>query len=141
MKIHRISPFSVMFSLVLTFNLVPKTAHAINVNPESCEKLIINLLQPAIEEEMVKYYGEDLGKRVELYNYEMSILDLTAEPYKPTTVTLKITPMIGAHHPIGDYELYFSVDNAGEIKRLSFKPLKIYPETIERFQLTLPEME
>ena len=136
MKIHRMRQFLVMFSLVLTFNLVPKTAHAMNV-----KKIIINLLQPAIEEEMVKYYGEDLGKRVELYNYEMSILDLTAEPYKPTTVTLKITPMIGAHHPIGDYELYFSVDNAGEIKRLSFKPLKIYPETIERFQLTLPEME
>ena len=68
MKIHRMRQFLVMFSLVLTFNLVPKTAHAMNVNPKSCEKLIINLLQPAIEEEMVKYYGEDLGKRVELYN-------------------------------------------------------------------------
>ena len=45
------------------------------------EKLMINFVQPAIEE-MVKYYGEDLGKRVELYNYEMSMLDLTAEPYK-----------------------------------------------------------
>ena len=57
MKIHRMRQFLVMFSLVLTFNLVPKTAHAINVNPESGEKLMINLLQPAIEEEMVKYYG------------------------------------------------------------------------------------
>lgn len=112
-----------------------------NINPESCEKLIINLLQPAIEEKMMKYYGEDLGRHVELYNYEMRILDLTAEPYKPTTVTLKITPMIGAHHPIGDYKLYFSVDNAGDIKLLSLKQLKTYPETIERFQLILPETE
>lgn len=141
MRIHRMSQFLVMLSLVLTLNLVPKTVHAMNVNPESCEKLIINLLQPAIGEEMMKYYGEDLGKRVELYNYEMWILNVTAELYKPTTVTLKITPMIGAHNPIGDYELHFSVDNGGEIKLLSLKPLKIYPETIEHFQLTLPEME
>lgn len=128
-------------SLFITFSFMPNLAHAKNINPESCEKLIINLLQHAIEEEMIKYYGQDLGKRVELYNYEMQVLGLTAEPYKPTTVTLKITPMIGAHHPIGDYELYFSVDNTGEMKLLSLKQLKTYPETIEQFQLILPEME
>ncbi len=89
----------------------------------------------------MKHYGEDLGHRVELYNYDMWVLNKTAELYQPATVTLKVMPMIGAHNPIGDYELQFSVDNSGKIKLLSLKPLKIYPETLERFQLTLPEME
>lgn len=88
MKYHLMNKTLFMLSLFITFTLVPKTTHAMNVNPESCEKL-----------------------------------------------------MIGAHNPIGDYELYFSVDNTGEIKLLSLKQLKTYPETIEQFQLILPEME
>lgn len=105
------------------------------------EQLIINLLQPAIQEKINEYYGEELSSQVFLYNYEMSILEMRSEVYKIPIVTLKFTPIIGAHNPVADYVIKFSVGNEGDIKVLNFKQLNVYPETLSRFHLTLPVIE
>lgn len=120
---------------------IPNAVKADIQRPPVYEQLIINLLQPAIQEKMNEYYGEELISQVHLYNYEMSILEMKAEAYESPTVTLKFTPMIGAHNPVADYEVIFSVGNVGEIELLSFKQLNVYPETLSRFHLTLPEIE
>lgn len=135
---HYLSVKLIVFMALIS---IPHVAKADIQSPPVCEQLIIDLLQPAIQEKMNEYYGEELSSQVFLYNYEMSVLEMKAEPYKVPTVTLKFTPMIGAHNPIADYEIKFSIGNDGDIKMLNFKQLQVYPETLSRFHLTLPEIE
>lgn len=117
---------------------LPQSIQAFNDDSRPCDKVILNLLQPTIREVFISYYGDELGNQIGLYNYEMQVLGITANEYEPVTVTLNVIPQIGAHHPIGDYELQFAIDNGGGIQLLSLKQLKLYPETIKRFELTLP---
>ena len=116
---------------------LPQSIHAFNDDSRPCDKVILNLLQPTIREVFISYYGDELGNQIGLYNYEMQVLGITANEYEPVTVTLNVIPQIGAHHPIGDYELQFAIDNGGGIQLLSLKQLKLYPETLKRFELTL----
>lgn len=128
-------------SLCLSLLTVSNTVKGDIVKSPACEQLVINLLQPAIEEKIKSYYGQEMSANVELYNYGMHIIEMKAELYKLPTVTLQVTTMIGAHNPIADYEIKFSVDNGGDVKVLKFKQLKVYPETLERFDLTLTHVE
>lgn len=99
---------------------------------------MINLLQPSIQDYFNQYFGQALSEQIQLYNYEMSIIEMKKEDDKPSTVKIKVTPMIGAHNPVADYELVIVVENTGDVIIESFKILKIYQETIQRYHLTLP---
>lgn len=106
----------IVFIILLS---IPHAAKADIQSSPVCEQLIINLLQPAIQEKMNEYYGEELNSQIFLYNYEISILEMRFEAYKIPIVTLKFTPMIGAHNPVVDYEIKNSVGNDGDIKILN----------------------
>lgn len=128
----------IMLLLLLGTSQLLQTAQAVSEDSTTCDKVIINLLQPSIREAFIHYYGDELGNQIGLYNYEMEVLHTTAMPSEPVTVALKVIPQYGAHNPIGEYELQFSVDNGGHIQLVSLKSLKIYPETIDRFNLIIP---
>lgn len=126
------------FFLMLCHSPLLQTTHAFNDDSTTFNKVILNLLHPTIREVFINYYGDELGNQIGLYNYEMQVLNITANKYEPVTVTLNVIPQIGAHNPIGDYELQFAIDNGGGIQLLSLKQLKLYKETINRFELTIP---
>lgn len=125
-----------IFILIVFFT--PTSIQAEIQQPPVCEQLVINLLQPSIQEYFNQYFGQALSKQIQLYNYEMSIIEMKKEDDKPPTVKIKVTPMIGAHNPVADYELVIVVENLGDVIIEAFKTLKIYQETIQRYHLTLP---
>ena len=125
-----------IFILIVFFT--PTSIQAEIQQPTVCEQLVINLLQPSIQEYFNQYFGQALSGQIQLYNYEMSIIEMKKEDDKPPTVKIKVTPMIGAHNPVADYELVIVVENLGDVIIEAFKTLKIYQETIQRYHLTLP---
>ena len=125
-----------IFILIVFFT--PTSIQAEIQQPTVCEQLVINLLQPSIQDYFNQYFGQALSEQIQLYNYEMSIIEMKKEDDKPSTVKIKVTPMIGAHNPVADYELVIVVENTGDVIIESFKILKIYQETIQRYHLTLP---
>lgn len=125
-----------IFILIVFFTSPPIQAEI--QQPTVCEQLVINLLQPSIQDYFNQYFGQALSEQIQLYNYEMSIVEMKKEDDKPSTVKIKVTPMIGAHNPVADYELVIVVENTGDVIIESFKILKIYQETIQRYHLTLP---
>ncbi len=125
-----------IFILIVFFTSTPIQAEI--QQPTVCEQLVINLLQPSIQDYFNQYFGQALSKQIQLYNYEMSIVEMKKEDDKPSTVKIKVTPMIGAHNPVADYELVIVVENLGDVIIEEFKTLKIYQETIQRYHLKLP---
>lgn len=125
-----------IFILIVFFT--PTSIQAEIQQPTVCEQLVINLLQPSIQEYFNQYFGQALSGQIQLYNYEMSIIEMKKEDDKPSTVKIKVTPMIGAHNPVADYELVIVVENLGDVIIEEFKTLKIYQETIQRYHLKLP---
>ena len=100
---------------------------------EITDELIIALFITEISDEITNFYSEYYSGEIEVYNYEVTIVDI--EKKEPGLISIKfgVTPQIGAHNPLGYDELYFFVDSIGNKKLSDYEHLKNY-EVPERFQ-------
>jgi hypothetical protein len=93
---------------------------------EITEELIIALFMDHIEAAAHSFYDDYFTKDgLMYYNYEQKILDISKSNHT-IHITFGITPMIGAHNPVGYDEATFSVDVFGNITLDSFKHLKSF---------------
>ncbi len=98
------------------------------------DELIIALLRKNIVEATNAFYSNYFTEELELFNYEMRIVELNKESGPPyVTIKLGITPMIGAHNPVGYDEAVFKIDPTGNVALSEFVHMKTY-EIPERFR-------
>ncbi|MDE7202229.1 MAG: DUF3888 domain-containing protein [Lachnospiraceae bacterium] len=100
---------------------------------EITDELVIALFIKEITDEVTGFYSEYYSGEIEVYNYEVMIVDV--EKKEPGLITIKfgVTPQIGAHNPLGYDELSYFVDSMGNKKLSNYEHLKNY-EAPERFQ-------
>lgn len=110
-----------------TFNMDATT------EKEITDELVIALFIKEITDEVTGFYSEYYSGEIEVYNYEVMIVDI--EKKEPGLITIKfgVTPQIGAHNPLGYDELSYFVDSMGNKKLSNYEHLKNY-EVPEKFQ-------
>lgn len=93
---------------------------------EITDELIIALFITEITDEITNFYSKYYPGEIEVYNYEVTIVDIEKKTPGFISVKFGVTPQIGAHNPLGYDELSFSVDSAGKKKLTDYKHLKNY---------------
>lgn len=107
-------------SYISTFSINATTKEEIT------EELIIAFFMDHIKAAAHPFYDEYFTKDgLTYYNYEQKILDISKRDFI-IHITFGVTPMIGAHNPVGYDEVTFSVDAFGNITLDSFKHLKSF---------------
>ena len=103
-----------------TFNINSKS------ETEITNELIIALFIETITNDITSYYSEYYLGKIEVYNYEVNIVNI--EKNEPGLISIKfgITPQIGAHNPLGYDELTYSVDSRGNKSLIAYEHLKNY---------------
>ena len=121
-------------SLLLLFLLATPSTYAksIDDNPadESKEELVrdmfFSLLLPTIQEAVTHYYSEYLTDSPIVYPYEINILKMERVNQSfQFTITVEVTPVLGAHNSVGRDHLTFSI-TPSDIKLLEFKHIEDY---------------
>ncbi len=113
-----------------TFNVNSTTKEEIT------DELVVALFIEEITNEIIDFYSEYYSGEIEVYNYEISIVDITKirnglEGF--IAIKFGVTPQIGAHNPLGYDEISYIVDSRGNKKPVKYEHLKNY-EIPERFQ-------
>jgi len=113
--------------IIETFNLNSVTKEEIT------DELIIAMFINEITNEIIDFYSEYYSGEIEVYNYEVTIVDI--EKKEPGLISIKfgIIPQIGAHNPLGYDELSYLVDSNGNKNLANYEHLKNY-KVPERFQ-------
>ncbi|MFJ7730630.1 DUF3888 domain-containing protein [Lysinibacillus sp. NPDC097231] len=106
---------------------------------ESKEEIVMDmfylLLLPNIQEAVSNYYSDYLTESPLVYPYQITILNLerigTSFMF---SVTLEVTPVLGAHNPVGRDQLTFSIAPS-EIKLKDFKHMETFelPPHLQNF--------
>ncbi len=97
---------------------------------ESKEEIVMDmfylLLLPNIQEAVSNYYSDYLTESPLVYPYQITILNLerigTSFMF---SVTLEVTPVLGAHNPVGRDQLTFSIAPS-EIKLKDFTHMETF---------------
>ncbi|MGY3186175.1 DUF3888 domain-containing protein [Lysinibacillus sp. TE18511] len=88
--------------------------------------LFFSLLLPNIQEAVSNYYSDYLTESPLVYPYQINILNLerigTSFVF---SVTLEVTPVLGAHNPVGRDQLMFSIA-PNEVKLKDFKHMETF---------------
>lgn len=150
MKKHKL--FCVLMGTFLLFLLFgvyeknKKTAmETFNVNAiteeEITDELIIALFIEDITKEINAFYSEHYSGEIEVYNYEVSVLDIKKDEPGFISVKFGVTPQIGAHNPLGYDELSYYVDSSGHKKLICYEHLRNYevPERFQKFVISNPD--
>lgn len=114
-------------TIIETFNVHASTKEKIT------DELIIALFMTEITDEITHFYSEYYSGEIEVYNYEVTIVDIEKKEPGLISIIFGVTPQIGAHNPLGYDELSFFVDSIGNKKLSDYEHLKNY-EVPERFQ-------
>ncbi len=100
---------------------------------EITDELIIALFVEEITNEVLEYYSAYYLGAIEVYNYEIDIVNIGKEDAGAITIKFGVTPQIGAHNPIGYDELSYSVDARGTKTLITYEHMKNY-EVPKKFQ-------
>lgn len=100
---------------------------------EITEELVVALFIGEITNEVTDFYSEYYSGEVEVYNYEVAIVDIGKREPGIISVKFGVTPQIGAHNPIGYDELVYHVHSNGDKKLAGYEHLKDF-EVPEKFQ-------
>ena len=101
---------------------------------EITEELVIALFIEEITNEVKNYYLKYYLGEIEVYNYEVKIVNIEKKESGIISVKFGVTPQIGAHNPLGYDELSYSVDSRGNKSLITYEHLKNY-EVPRRFQV------
>lgn len=113
--------------IVETFNVDATT------KKEITDELVIALFIKEITDEVSNFYSEYYSGEIEVYNYEVMIVDVEKKEPGLISIRFGVTPQIGAHNPLGYDELSYFVDSMGNKKLSNYEHLKNYTVP-ERFQ-------
>lgn len=103
------------------------------------DELIIAIFIDSIRKCAVDYYSEFYAGQIAIYNYETVILETEKTRNGFINIKFGVTPMIGAHNPLGYDELLFSVDSAGHGQLITYEHIKDYtiPERFEQYIINI----
>lgn len=114
-----------------------RMAETFNINAvtkeEITDELVIALFVEELTNEILEFYEEYYSGQIEVYNYEITIVDIGKKEQGFIFVKFGVTPQIGAHNPLGYDEVSYLVDSRGNRKLVKYEHLKSY-EVPERFK-------
>ena len=120
-----------MLSFLLLFLLATPLTYAKSVDKKPTEEelvmdMFLSLLLPTIQEAVTHYYSAYFTESPLVYPYEINILkkERVNESFQ-FTITVEVTPVLGAHNPVGKDHLTFSI-TPSDIKLLKFKHIEDY---------------
>lgn len=93
---------------------------------EITDELIVALFIENITSEITKYYSNIYLGEIEVYNYEVKVLDVWKKEPGLISVKFGVTPQVGAHNPLGYDELVYHVDSRGNKILSGYEHLKNY---------------
>ena len=107
---------------------------------EITDELVIALFIKEITNEVINYYSKYYLGEIEVYNYEVNIVNIEKKKSGFISIKFGVTPQIGAHNPLGYDELSYSVDSSGNKSLISYEHLKNYevPKKFQVFQISSP---
>lgn len=116
-----ISYYAIKNDVIPVFS-VNKTTQA-----EIKDEFIVALFMEDIREKVNEYYNEYFSEELAVYNYEVEILKVKKEVGPPRIyISFGITPMIGAHNPVGYDEAVFMTDVFGKVTFISYEHIKSF---------------
>ena len=71
-----------------------------------------------------EYYVQNLSEDVTVYNYETTILEVEKLDGGLIQIKFGVTPQVGAHNPIGDDEVTYTIDSSGNIQTVDYQHIK-----------------
>lgn len=125
-KIIIVPAFILLFLLSVTFTYAKSDYD--QTTEESKEEFMMDLLflilLPNIQEAVTNYYSDYLTESPLVYPYEIKMLKMERTGYM-FTLTMEVTPVLGAHNSVGRDHLTFSI-NPNEMKLVDFKHIETY---------------
>lgn len=99
-----------------------------NVNVQSDagmkDEVIVAMFIQDIEDMVQDYYTQGFSKDVAIYNYEIAILGIQKPGGGIIQIKFGITPMVGAHNPIGYDEITYTINSRGEKQFVDYEHIK-----------------
>lgn len=96
-------------------------------------ELIIAIFMESITNQVNMFYSEYYSGQIMVYNYETNIVEIEKNENGLIYVKFGVTPMVGAHNPLGYDVLLYSVDYAGKGKLIQYEHIENY-DVPEKFQ-------
>lgn len=108
---------------------------------EITDELVIALFIKEITNEVINHYSKYYLGEIEVYNYEVNIVNIEKKESGFIYIKFGVTPQIDAHNPLGYDELSYSVDSRGNKSLISYEHLKNYevPKKFQVFQISSPK--
>ena len=97
------------------------------------DELIIALFIESITKNVNMFYSEYYTGQIMVYNYETIIVAIEKTENRSISVKFGVTPMVGAHNPLGYDELLYKIDYVGNGKLVQYEHIKNY-DVPEKFQ-------
>ncbi len=127
-NIFYITTFSLFLLLFVSFNKlksVPAFSATNTTKAEIKDELIISFFITDIDNAVQKYYSSYFSIPLEVYNYEVNIVNIS-KANGIITITFGITPQIGAHNPVGYDEVTFQINSTGKKELISYEHINSY---------------
>ena len=137
-KVLFLTLFAIMSALLLNLYGKQQSASAFDVNAvteeELKDELIVAVFVESITNYVNDYYSEFYSGQIMVYNYEIDILEME-KTNGVISVKFGVTPMVGAHNPLGYDELSYSVNYAGKGTLTAYEHIKDYtlPEKFQEY--------
>lgn len=114
------------FILIIAVLILCAVPCALLANQSSEQRgLIVTLFRPALQKASDDFYSHYLSSTPTVANYSGKLLDLT-KTENGYVAQFGITPYLGPHISVGDDEVTYFVNNAGDIALLDFAHKKSY---------------
>lgn len=97
------------------------------------DELIIALFIESITKNVNMFYSEYYTGQIMIYNYETIIVAIEKTENGSISVKFGVTPMVGAHNPLGYDELLYKIDYVGKGKLIQYEHIENY-DVPEKFQ-------
>ena len=91
--------------------------------------LFLSLLLPDIQKAVSNYYADSLTISPLVYPYDIKILNMErTNHYRGFlfSVTIEVSPVVGAHNPVGKDQLTFSIAAGSGVSLKNFKHIETY---------------
>ena len=139
-KVLFLTMFAIISALLLNLYGKHQSASAFDVNAvtedELKDELIVAIFVESITNYVNGYYSEFYSGQIMVYNYEINILEME-KTNGMISVKFGVTPMVGAHNPLGYDELSYSVNYAGKGTLTAYEHVADYmlPEKFQSYIL------
>ena len=97
------------------------------------DELIIALFIESITKNVNMFYSEYYTGQIMIYNYETIIVAIEKTENGSISVKFGVTPMVGAHNPLGYDELLYKIDYVGKGKLIQYEHIENY-DVPEKFK-------